>query len=88
MELRRFGRLHIAGEDAEYTIGILLGWQRYMTVGAVPCNGNGPCPSRLITGQLALGGPRVWQQDLGITLQHVSRRIARSLSESVEPRVH
>ena len=36
----------------------------------------------------ALGGPRVWQQDLGITIQRFSRRTARSSSESVEPRVH
>ena len=36
----------------------------------------------------ALGGPRVWQQDLGITIQRFSRRTARSSSESVELRVH
>ena len=36
----------------------------------------------------ALGGPRVWQQDLGITIQRFSPRTGRSNSESVEPRVH
>ena len=35
-----------------------------------------------------LGGPRVWQQDLGITIQNFSHQTARSNSGSVEPRVH
>ena len=35
-----------------------------------------------------LGGPCVWQQDLGIKIQHFSHRTTRSNTESVEPRVH
>ena len=36
----------------------------------------------------ALGGLRMWQQDLGITIRRFSHQTVRSNSESVEPRIH
>ena len=63
-------------EEYEVVLGHAMHWQRSASQSS----------DRWTT--FALGGPHVWQRDLGIMIQHFSRRTARSNSELVEPRVH